>query len=264
MPLLCLASPKGGVGKTTLAANLAHALLRCGRRVVALDLDPQNALRLHLGLPLDDPAAFAADLPRRPDWRRALVETPAGVPLLAHGPADLRAALGLARALDQEPDLLARPLRAMRADPELLVVADTAPGASAALAIAATEADLVLAVLLADAASAALLPEVEGGAFLARGTLGALRAGRVAIVLNQVDRASRSSLTAAETIAGLAGPRLVGAICRDEAVAEALSQQRPLLDLAPESPAAADLLDLAAAVDGMLRAGAPAPGAAAW
>ena len=31
MPLICVCSPKGGVGKTTLAANLAWALARAGR-----------------------------------------------------------------------------------------------------------------------------------------------------------------------------------------------------------------------------------------
>ena len=47
MPLICVCSPKGGVGKTTLAANLAWALARAGSKVLALDFDVQNALRLH-------------------------------------------------------------------------------------------------------------------------------------------------------------------------------------------------------------------------
>ena len=39
MPLICVCSPKGGVGKTTLAANLAWALARAGSKVLALDFD---------------------------------------------------------------------------------------------------------------------------------------------------------------------------------------------------------------------------------
>lgn len=31
MPLICVCSPKGGVGKTTLAANLAYSLARTVR-----------------------------------------------------------------------------------------------------------------------------------------------------------------------------------------------------------------------------------------
>lgn len=40
---------KGGVGKTTTAANLGHALSLAGRRVVLVDMDPQGHLGLCLG-----------------------------------------------------------------------------------------------------------------------------------------------------------------------------------------------------------------------
>jgi cellulose biosynthesis protein BcsQ len=41
-------SEAGGVGKTTLAANLAKADVRAGRRVLAIDLDTQEASLSHL------------------------------------------------------------------------------------------------------------------------------------------------------------------------------------------------------------------------
>jgi len=41
---------KGGVGKTTTVANIAAALAAAGSRVVAIDLDPQAHLTIHLGL----------------------------------------------------------------------------------------------------------------------------------------------------------------------------------------------------------------------
>ena len=47
MVVFSVVSAKGGVGKTTITANMAMALAG-GRNVVAVDLDPQNALRLHL------------------------------------------------------------------------------------------------------------------------------------------------------------------------------------------------------------------------
>ena len=61
MPLICVCSPKGGVGKTTLAANLAYSLARTGSKVLALDFDVQNALRLHFGVPLNDDMVFFDD-----------------------------------------------------------------------------------------------------------------------------------------------------------------------------------------------------------
>jgi cellulose synthase operon protein YhjQ len=248
MPLICCTSPKGGVGKTTLAANLADALRRSGRPVLALDLDPQNALRLHLGLPMQDAAGFCLNLPHRPDWRMAVRETPSGVRLLPHGSGELREALALAAALEESPDLVAAPLREILADPALIVVADTPPGASQALAAVLPQAALILVVLQADAGSTALLPDLDSGRFLGRSTLASLFAARMRVVLNQVDSASRLSASISDAMARHLGPRLLGAICRHEAVGEALASQRLLAEYAPRSRAAEDVADLARAV----------------
>ncbi len=51
---IVLTNQKGGVGKTTTAAALAAGLGRDGRRVLAVDLDPQGNLGFSLGLDIDD------------------------------------------------------------------------------------------------------------------------------------------------------------------------------------------------------------------
>ena len=48
--VIAVINQKGGVGKTTTAINLAHALQLCGQRVLALDLDPQGHLGVGLGV----------------------------------------------------------------------------------------------------------------------------------------------------------------------------------------------------------------------
>lgn len=50
MRTIAVVNRKGGVGKTTTAANVAHALARDGYRVLALDLDPQGHLASALGV----------------------------------------------------------------------------------------------------------------------------------------------------------------------------------------------------------------------
>ncbi len=48
--VVALVSINGGVGRSTLATALSSGLQRLGESVVALDLDPQNALRQHFGV----------------------------------------------------------------------------------------------------------------------------------------------------------------------------------------------------------------------
>ena len=50
MPVIVIANPKGGVGKSTLATNVAGALASGGRAVMLGDVDRQQSSRQWLGL----------------------------------------------------------------------------------------------------------------------------------------------------------------------------------------------------------------------
>ena len=50
MPVIVVANPKGGVGKSTVATNLAGALARAGHAVMLGDVDRQQSARQWLAL----------------------------------------------------------------------------------------------------------------------------------------------------------------------------------------------------------------------
>ena len=61
MPVIVVANPKGGVGKTTLSTNLAGYLASSGKAVMLGDIDRQQSSRTWLGL-------RAAGLPKISAW----------------------------------------------------------------------------------------------------------------------------------------------------------------------------------------------------
>jgi cellulose biosynthesis protein BcsQ len=185
--------------------------------------------------------------------------TASGVTVLPFGSLDAAARLSLGRAIDADPERLAAPLRDLAADPGLTIVVDTPPGVSRALFAVLPIADIILVPLLADGGSVATLPEIESGRFLGRGTMGAMFAAKLRVVLNQVDQSTRLSATVTAALLRHLGPRLLGLVARDEAVAEALACEALVADHAPKSRAACDLAEIVGALDAaLLGAGAGA------
>jgi cellulose synthase operon protein YhjQ len=244
MALICFASPKGGVGKTTLAANVANELARKGRHVVALDLDPQNALRLHFGVPLQDPGGFTHGLIRSADWRNSLRETAAGVSLLPYGTSEVGDALALSAAVAQTPELLQRPVADILTEPGVCLVIDTPPGPSSLLTALLPMIDLLITVLLVDSISVSLIPAVEDCGYGVEG----LRRPAMGFVLNQFDPRTRLGGVIAEAATRHLGERLLGVIYRDEHVAEAVAAQRLLAEYAPSAKAYHDISAISRAI----------------
>jgi chromosome partitioning protein len=86
MPVIVVANPKGGVGKTTLSTNLAGYLASRGRAVMLGDVDRQQSSRTWLGLRANGLPRIAAwevtdgDVVRPPRGTTHIVlDTPAGL-----------------------------------------------------------------------------------------------------------------------------------------------------------------------------------------
>jgi chromosome partitioning protein len=86
MPVIIVANPKGGVGKSTVATNLAGALARAGRSVMLGDIDRQQSARQWLALrPAALPTIQGWDVARdevvRPPkgTTHVVLDTPAGL-----------------------------------------------------------------------------------------------------------------------------------------------------------------------------------------
>ena len=86
MPVIVIANPKGGVGKSTVATNLAGALARAGHAVMLGDVDRQQSARQWLALrppelPLIRGWDLAHDAVVRPPkgTTHVVLDTPAGL-----------------------------------------------------------------------------------------------------------------------------------------------------------------------------------------
>jgi cellulose synthase operon protein YhjQ len=242
MPLICFASPKGGVGRTTLAATLGVALHRLGRRVMAIDLDRQNALRLNFALP-EELRGIVDELDSGREWDELAVETPAGIGLVPFGAATAVQAMDAANHLAQHPGWLRQRLFAFTAQRDLVVLVDMPPGPSSCNVELDPVADLHVVVLLADAMSLAALPTLQHGDYL-------LAAGTdtmppIAYVLNQVDPRRQLCRDVLALSRDVLGDTLYGMVHQDEAVAEAAACQLTVLDYAPDSVASRDVMAVA-------------------
>jgi chromosome partitioning protein len=121
--IISLCNQKGGVGKTTSTINLGATLAEYGRKVLAVDFDPQGALTAGLGVQAHDVTTiYDLLLGTVKDTRSAILET--AIPNLHVIPAniDLSAAeVHLVNEVARE-QILARVLRQVSADYDVILI----------------------------------------------------------------------------------------------------------------------------------------------
>lgn len=240
MKVVAVISPKGGVGKTTLSVNLACALAGNGLAVRMVDLDPQNAVRLHLGAELDDANGHIHQTLRQSNWYFTEYDSAYGVSFIPYGKASEGERIALEAHLAQTPQWLHDNLLALGHDPDGITIVDTPPGPSVYAQQVLSIANLVLVVMIPDAGSYATLNSIEE-------MLDYYCAGRrdyygSYYLLNQFDAHRPLNLDIQSVMQDALGGRLAPCpIRRDECLSEALAFQQPVHSYAPYSQAVDDL-----------------------
>lgn len=239
MRRLAIASHKGGVGKTTVAVNLAGALAEAGQRVLVIDADPQGAASAALGVPVAPPTLYEV-LSGHASAREAVRPSPtAGVDVLPAG-------LDLAGA---EVELPRRPgwQRALRDSVARLRSADVAlidcpPGLGVLPYAALAAAERALVVIGADYLSLRSLPAVLESAERAGVRL-------VGIVPNGLGRATRHQADVLAELHRSHRAALLPAIPQRVALRDAAMAGEPVTVHAPSSDAAAAFRALARSLE---------------
>lgn len=228
MKIIAFISGKGGAGKTTMAANIAVALAQRKKHVALIDLDPQNAQRLHLGM---DPNEIAG-LVREGIAPSALFDSPFGIKFIPFGRVSLGELEEFEAELKRNPKWVSDGIDSLAKAAFDIVILDTPPGPTPYLKQALLAADRALVVVLADAASYATLPKIES--LVEEYTADRPEFEGVNILINKMPINSKLGHQVRTALYENYSKKLVPvAVNKDTRVSQALAFERPVLQYEP-------------------------------
>lgn len=238
--VVVVVSAKGGVGRTTLAAALTSGLQRQGHPALALDLDPQDALRHHLAPGVNMAGVGATSLLNK-TWEALPVRGFAGCRMVAFGETDPVQQQSLNRWLGQDLEFLTKRLGGMKLSGRDTVIIDVPAGNSVYLSQAMSVADVVLVVVQADVASFRSLAQLDSvlAPYLAHA-----KSPYRFYVINQVDPAHRFSEDMVDVFKLRLGDAVLGTVQRDPSFIEAQAYGRDPFDPVSNSAGCQDLSSL--------------------
>ncbi len=230
---IAIASGKGGTGKTTIAANLAVALAKLGKKVAVLDADIAMAnLELIMGLE-GKPVTLNDVLAGKASIREAIYKGPEGVLVIPAG-------VSLEKFRRANPEKLEEVLKEINDLVDILII-DCPAGIGKETLIALSASDGVILVVNPEISSISdALKVIAIAKRLGTQILGA--------IVNRVSNESTElSVKAIQTI--LEVP-VLGVVPEDPHVRKAAAFGTPLVIMYPDSPATQAIMKIAAKLIG--------------
>ncbi|MGB2078900.1 MAG: cellulose biosynthesis protein BcsQ, partial [Vibrio sp.] len=237
MKRIVILSTRGGTGATSVAANLTSALNAIGQKAHVVDLNPNNLLRLHFAMPIDDPAGWSHQVLNANSWKNAGYVSNQKIAFVPFGQLDFAQSNQLAAKVDalgyQE---LITPL----SDPNdwQLVLLPALEHLTSAHFEFCQSADLVLCVGKADFQHYSLLPQSLHFAKLRRYC-------QPHLLLNMINPSSENSRDMLLVFQNELQDLVPVVLHQDTALDDAILNMMPVLDYAPYSQIARDFHALA-------------------
>lgn len=238
MRIIAVASGKGGVGKTTLSANLAVTLRTLGKRVVIIDC---NLTTSHLGLLFginSYPVSFNDFLKGKLGLNDVLYTHYSGLHII---PASLN--LEDMTGITAKPDYLKQTMRGVFATYDFVIL-DSAPGVGNEALLALLAADEVLFV--STPTIPALVDVVKTKDFLTRLHR---RRSAIGIVVNRVK--GKNHEMSADEIRHFTDLPVVGVVPEDENVIKSENRRELIATSSPGSPASRAIYRIATRMAGV-------------
>lgn len=242
--IVAVINEKGGVGKTTTAATLGHALARSGERVLLVDLDPQANLTAWIGAADAPEASVAQALIDKTAVRAAIGASTASGVDLAYGSRSVADAADELRASNPAPALALR--RALRSLDYDRILIDCPPGLGVLSVNALSAADELLIPVNSQAMALSGVVQLESTIEELREAEVIQRAPTPRLLLTMFDPRRALAREVQEYLAQRGSDRLYRTTIRASArIAECYGHHQTIFDYASREGVADDYAQLA-------------------